>query len=266
MDRQPPVVEGKACIVSETDGSMIPIRSVGLDAETESEGKPGSVCGDKRKHKVLHYRAYRLSLAHEVGSKTLFYAGTLGDVEAAGNAMRRSVDQVGFDERSHVHAVGDGASWIAEQVEAQFGAQGQYLVDLYHVCDYLAAAARTCQAEDQSGWVSEQKTRLKRNQWQHVLSELLPHIEPPDTEDDQSPVRGCYRYLRNRTHQLDYQGAQEAGLPLGSGEIESAHRYIVQNRIKIAGAWWKEDNADAMIALRICRANGLWNSYWKQVA
>ena len=266
LDKLPPVAEGKARIVSETDGSMIPIRSAGVDEVTESEGKPDGVCGDQRKHKVLHYREYRLSLAHEVGAKTLYYAGTLGDVESAGKAMRRSVEQVGFDAHSKVHAVGDGAPWIAEQVDAQFGAQGHYLVDLYHVCDYLAAAARTCQAADPSGWVNEQKARLKRNQWQRVLAELLPHIESPDTADDQSPVRSCYRYLRNRTDQLDYQGAEEAGLPLGSGEIESAHRYIVQNRMKIAGAWWKEENADAMIALRICRANGLWNSYWKQIA
>jgi hypothetical protein len=33
-----------------------------------------------------------------------------------------------------------------------------------------------------------------------------------------------------------------AGLPIGSGEIESAHRYVIQNRLKIAGAWWKMEN------------------------
>ncbi|MDE0513722.1 MAG: ISKra4 family transposase, partial [Gammaproteobacteria bacterium] len=75
-----------------------------------------------------------------------------------------------------------------------------------------------------------------------------------------------YRYLRNRTHQLDYQGALERGLPIGSGEIESAHRYVVQRRMKIAGAWWKADNAQAMLALRICRFNGWWDEYWQQVA
>ena len=151
LDKLPAVVEGKARIVSETDGSMIPVRSVGVEPVSGSEGKTPSACIDKRKHKVLHYREYRLSLAHEAGSKTLYYAGTLGDVEAAGNAMRRSVEQVGFDENSDVHAVGDGAPWIAEQVDVQFGAQGHYLVDLYHVCDYLAAAAQTCQADDPSG-------------------------------------------------------------------------------------------------------------------
>ena len=32
-------------------------------------------------------------------------------------------------------------------------------------------------------------------------------------------------------------------LPIGLGEIESAHRYVIQRCLKIAGAWWKEEKA-----------------------
>ena len=49
------------------------------------------------------------------------------------------------------------------------------------------------------------------------------------------PVRACLRYLSNRPHQLDYKGALEKGLPIGSGEIESAHRYVIQQRLKLPG-------------------------------
>ena len=31
---------------------------------------------------------------------------------------------------------------------------------------------------------------------------------------------------------------QSLGLPIGSGEIESAHKYIPQKRLKIPGATW----------------------------
>ena len=48
----------------------------------------------------------------------------------------------------------------------------------------------------------------------------------------------------------------------GSGEIESAHRYIVQKRLKLPGAWWHAANADSMLALRVNRANGEWAHYW----
>ena len=54
------------------------------------------------------------------------------------------------------------------------------------------------------------------------------------------------------------------GLPIGSGEIESAHRYVIQERLKLPGAWWKADNADFMLALRVVRANEQWNEYWDE--
>lgn len=70
----------------------------------------------------------------------------------------------------------------------------------------------------------------------------------------------------NRAHQLDYQGALERGLLIGSGEIESAHRYVVQQRLKRPGAWWTMQNAEYLLALRLNRANGLWEQYWDNLA
>ena len=53
-------------------------------------------------------------------------------------------------------------------------------------------------------------------------------------------------------------------LPIGSCEIESAHRYIIRKRMKIAGVWWKESNAGNMLSLRVMRADGDWESYRKK--
>ncbi len=165
-----------------------------------------------------------------------------------------------------MHGLGDGASWIAGQVEKQCGAQGHDVVDRYHVCEYLRdAAAALCPADDKLAWIEEQKALLKANHLADVLTALLPYREPADVNNEQAPVRRCYRYLHHRSHQWDYKNALANDLPLGSGEIESAHRYIVQNRIKIAGAWWKEEHTQAMLALPICRAKGQWEDYWKQV-
>jgi hypothetical protein len=91
-------------------------------------------------------------------------------------------------------------------------------------------------------------------------------MEPEAVPNAEAPVRACYRYLTNRLGQLDYPAALEAGLPIGSGEVESAHRYVIQERLKIAGAWWKEEQAQDMLALRVCRANHDWEAYWSQRA
>jgi len=47
------------------------------------------------------------------------------------------------------------------------------------------------------------------------------------------------------------------------GEIQSdGHRHVIQQRLKLAGGWWKEANADTMLALRVALANQLWDRYW----
>ena len=97
-----------------------------------------------------------------------------------------------------------------------------------------------------------------------VLRELGPHLEPAQTPEEQSPVRVCYRYLSNQREHLDYKSALAEGLPIGSGEVESGHRYVIQARLKRPGAWWKEENAEKMLALRVNRANCEWDSYWQQ--
>jgi hypothetical protein len=96
-----------------------------------------------------------------------------------------------------------------------------------------------------------------------VLGALQPSLEPLAVADDQAPVRSCHRYLSNRLDQVDYQGAIRAGLPIDSGEIESAHRYVVQQRLKRPGACWSPANAEAMLALRPARANNQWSQYWQ---
>jgi hypothetical protein len=253
-----PIKKGRAKeqIIAETDGCMIPIV-----VTKESE------LGDKRKGKELIYREARLSLAHEKSSKELRHAGTFGSVEVAGQQLFRCVEEVGQDEHTKVHCVGDGATWIANQVEERFGAHGTYLIDFYHLCEYLSKAASSCCGNSsESEWKTTQKRLMKNNESEAVLRNLKPYVEPRNTPATEAPVLACYRYIKNRPLQLDYKTAIEKELPIGSGEVESSHRYIAQQRLKIAGAWWKFENAEAMLALRVCRANNEWDSYWKKAA
>src|SRR3989304_8010805 len=185
-----------------------------------------------------------------------------GDVTTAGQKLFECAVQAGFGTGTRVHAVGDGAPWIADQVEDQFGAQGNYLLDFYHVCDYLAAAAKSMIADPagQNTWMEEQKIRLKTQRSDELIALLHLHLEPPGVDDSEAPVRQCHRYLSQRREQLDYQSAMKHDLPIGSGEIESAHRYLAQQRLKRPGAWWRAANADHMLALRINRANRQWDA------
>jgi hypothetical protein len=56
--------------------------------------------------------------------------------------------------------VGDGALWIATQIKAIFGEPGRFLVDFYHVCEYLAEVSHICSPNDSETWIENQKNDL----------------------------------------------------------------------------------------------------------
>lgn len=251
----PLTTPGCAQQIAEIDGCMLPIVTVSESAE------------DQRKEKKLHWQEARLALVHEPGSTTpKFEASFGGSVDEAGQSWLTCAVTAGFGTDTQVHGVGDGACWIADQVEDKFGLQGRYLIDFYHVCDYLSEASKTCAPGARKTWMDDQKARLKNNEYPAVIAHLALYLEADEIDNDSAPVRACHRYLNNRTDQLDYRGAIEKGLPIGSGEIESAHRYVIQQRLKLSGAWWKPANVGPILALRVVRANDEWDQYWENAS
>lgn len=249
---------GAPVLIVEMDGSMLPVVEV-------AEPGAGEAPQDRRKTRRVSWKEARLALAHEPDSVTPIVGATLGSPEEAGKRLAVCALRARAGNQTKFHGVGDGAAWIIEQMEVQFGAQGQYLLDFYHLCDYLAAAGEKIAGKDKPAWMKEKKDWLKENRWKEVLAALQPFVEPAHMANAEAPVRTCFRYISNHSDFLDYQGALAAGLPIGSGEIESGHRYVFQSRLKIAGAWWKAENLKKMIALRVLRANGGWEDYWSNL-
>lgn len=248
---------GVALLITEMDGSQVPLVETGVNAA-------GKHCEDHRRGRRLHWQEARLCLAREPEQVTARDGACLGEAEEAGAVWLDCVIRAGAGAQTHLHGVGDGALWIAAQAEARFGEQASYLCDFYHVSEYVAAAAAPMAGTQAQEWLHWQQHLLKENRLAEVLAELAPQVEPDGVKDEEAPVRACFRYLDKRRDQLDYRSAINAGLPIGSGEIESGHRGVIQERLKISGAWWLEENARKMLALRVTRANGEWQSYWHQ--
>ena len=235
-------------LITQMDGSMIPVM------------QPGSG-EDGRKAKTLFWREVKLCCARSKGHAQAYYAATLGSAETAGWVWREIAQACGLQPKTQVHAVGDGAPWILEKFKDNFGWQGSYLLDFYHVSQYLAAAAPLYNpSAKQKEWLRRQQGRLLNNQPDKVLKGLAGRLEPQNTTE--APVRAAYDYIRTRIDHLDYLSARKSELPIGSGEVESGHGHVIQDRLKLSGCWWKETNAAAILNLRVARANNLWQTYW----
>jgi hypothetical protein len=258
---------GAGRIITEADGSMLPIVECG-DAQAK-RGDAQAACGDgacdnaqadRRKQRTIIWQEARLAAAQPQGSARVHYAVSFGDVHETGEQWARATRDAGWAANTRIHALGDGAEWLEAQHRVHFARHGSYLVDFFHVCEYLGEAA----PPGQEGWMETQKQRLKTNRHDLVLAELEKRLETEATPDENAPVRAAHRYLGNRRHVMDYQAALAEGLPIGSGMIESGHRHIFQSRLKIPGAAWLRSTAEAIAHARAARANQLWDSYWGQ--
>ena len=120
--------------------------------------------------------------------------------------------------------------------------QGSDLVDVYHTRNYLGAAADECRGSDAKSRrhrPEKQQGRMKRGDLEHVKADLEP-FRNKKKDNSANASKKCHRYWRNRPGQFNDCSARAAALPKGSGAVESANRSVVQNRLKIRGAWWKQ--------------------------
>ena len=240
--------DGADWIVAEADGTMLPI----VETDTSEQG------ADKRKHRKVRWVETRLLAARELGSATTHYQATLDGVDKAGELWSVAVARAGWGTKTRIHVVSDGAPWIEQQSQRQFGKQCRYLVDLYHVCDYLAAANE--QNPDFS--LARQKKMLMDGLSLELVRELAKRMENADKPDEEALVRCACRYLTNRKDQLDYTYATANSLPVGSDLIESGNRHVLQSRLKRAGTWWNPQSLRYMTQLIIAKADGQWNELW----
>ena len=246
--------EREEVILTETDGSLIPI----VERNKESGIK------DLRKAKKVCWKEVKLSFARGKDKINRIYGGLIGTVEQAGEKMLECALLAGMQEGTYVHGVGDGAPWIVEQFKLKFSNRGGYLIDFFHLCEYLSKAAMWCNIFESNKWLEESKFKLKTGKHQEVFEEIKNKIEVLKVQDPESGLMQCYRYMEKRLDHMNYKAALDKELPIGSGEIESSHRHVVQKRLKIAGAWWLVENANGMLNLRIGRLNGYWNAYWEE--
>jgi hypothetical protein len=78
-----------------------------------------------------------------------------------------------------------------------------------------------------------------------------------------APVEKADAYLAKHTRLLHYDRALADGLPIATGVIEGACRYLVQDRMGRTGARWSLTGAEAILRLRALRASGDFDAYWQ---
>lgn len=84
-----------------------------------------------------------------------------------------------------------------------------------------------------------------------VLQEQLKEcLLLAENQTQREALEDLLRYFNNNTSRMKYAEFRRLGLLIGSGPVESAHRHVIQIRMKKAGQHWGEQGGKQMARLR----------------
>jgi len=253
-----PAGQSSPQLIVELDGSMVPI-------EEYSQPSPEQQKEGLKRNRNCHWKEFRLGTVSIPGEVSTSYGVTRGTPLEAGCMIYQTAQQKGLNEEPFIHGVADGAPWIAQQYEEQFGENHRFILDFYHTSEYLAKASRElAEGIDSAAWFKAKQRQMKEGKSGEVIAEL--HQLSRDWPAEKSALSTAADYLGNRKDQLKYDKAIEEDLPIGSGEVESGHKSVLQARLKKPGAWWKLGNAESMAHLKVMQANQNWEKFWGTLA
>src|SRR2546421_8951460 len=80
----------------------------------------------------------------------------------------------------------------------------------------------------------------------------LPWSRPPHLpQSARQTLTNVYTYLKTHEDYIHYEHFKAAGLPIGSGLVESAYKWLIQQRFKRVGMRWSEAGFNHLLHLRL---------------
>jgi hypothetical protein len=155
---------------------------------------------------------------------------------------------------------------LVKKAARKLGVAVTIVVDLIHVIEYLWKAAYAFHADgskDAEAWVQQRLMWLLQGEAAKVSNNLLRNARLAKLVGPAlKPLKTCLRYLRGVREYIAYDRALAAGLPMATGVIEGACRYLVKDRMERTGARWSLVGAEAVLRLRALRTSGDFDDYW----
>lgn len=189
--------------------------------------------------------------------------------EAFDEAQRRDPEH---KRRWVVLVDGDAKQLDAVKAEAKrVGVEVTIVADVVHVLEYVWKAARAIFGQtspEAESWVGDRFLGLLTGRSGGDIAKTIrwwTRQRDADLDDSRrAAIEKACGYLANRTRTrlMHYDRYLADGLPISTGVIEGACRYLVKDRMDRTGARWSLTGADAVLRLRALRASGDFDDYW----
>lgn len=183
------------------------------------------------------------------------YLAYLGNSRCFTDKMDTLIESYGSLKQRLVF-ISDGATWIRNWIEDSFP-DAMSILDYYHAIEHLYefTDSHFKEKEGRERWLKKQKKLLLNSQVKQVIKNI--EKQAPQNEVAQNLIA----YYKANSHRMDYKRYRQIGCGImGSGAIESAHRTVVQKRMKQSGQRWGSSGAQNMLNLRVTYENEKWEN------
>ena len=161
--------------------------------------------------------------------------------------------------------IADGAKWIWEWFDQHYPTAPQIL-DYWHGVEHLWKFAKLVfkTGEEQKRWIEQQEKLLWEDNIEQVILEISDLVVTKKSVIQEK--ESLLTYLKNNKARMKYGTFKNKGWLVGSGAIESAHRTVIQKRMKLSGQRWTLNGAQQILNLRVAHKNENWTQVVQLIA
>ena len=205
----------------------------------------------------------------QVQTRDLSYFSRLTDAETFARHALAELHQRGTATAGQVVAPMDGSAWLQGFLDYH-RPDAVRVLDFPHAAEHVAAAVRATWGEGSPAtqqWLDHWLHELKHGDPANVLEALclLPTPTAADPTTAEAARAATVDYLAARWEQIQYATFIAAGLPIGSGCVESGNKLVVEARLKGSGMHWARDHVNPLLALRTLACNDRWATGWPRI-
>ena len=180
------------------------------------------------------------------------YVAVLGGQPEFRAAMAAALAAERADEVPLVVWLGDGAheNWTLAKELCPFAVQ---VLDVPHAIHWGMECGKALLGEGDSLlplWESRLHQLLDADSPDGAIAELMACLPYTSSDEHLAALDAVVGYFRSNQHRMRYRVFRSQGLPVGSGIVESAHRHVLQVRMKRAGQRWSLPRGRRMVRLR----------------
>jgi hypothetical protein len=263
-----PVNDGELTVVL-ADGKGIPIKGEGSSEKKKRLGR-GEKNGSKKM--ALVGTVYNVEpnfnrKEEDFKPKNKKIWAFLEQKERTMDLLRDDVDKrlSNASQQGDTLFIADGARGLWALKEKYFS-EAVEILDWYHMTEYLWKAVYVFFKEGSSEakeWVEKMEEKMIKGNVSEVIKGIRIRISINNIKGKKLTVlENVADYFENNKERMRYDEYVRKGYPIGSGNVESACRYLVKDRMEKTGMRWKFKGAQAILSLRALYLNGDLSDYW----